>query len=130
MAKKEKTEKKKVIYSHRSDAEWLTHDICSEYVRRARELNSPNGNDVGPRRQLREELQYRCDISELDALNIINGYGVGDYVHKYNKIRAILEGTYTETAEKQTYTTEYLEWLAEKEEKESSDFDEFRIDED
>ena len=53
MAKKEKTEKKKVVYSHRADAEWLTREICWEYVRRAIELNSPNANDVGPRRSLR-----------------------------------------------------------------------------
>lgn len=132
MAKKEKKDKKekKSVYTHRADAEWLSHEICSEYARKARELNSPNANDVGPRRQLRIELQQRCDISELDALNIINGFNIGDCVNKYNRIRAILEGTYTETTEKQTYTAEYLEWLKEKEDKETSDFDEFRFEED
>lgn len=132
MAKKEKKDKKdkKVTYTHRADAEWLTHEICSEYARKARELNSPNANDVGPRRQLRTELQHRCDISELDALNIINGFNIGDCVNKYNRIRAILEGTYTASTEKQTYTAEYLEWLAEKEDKDSSEYDEFKIEED
>lgn len=132
MAKKEKIDKKekKVVYTHRADAEWLTHEICNEYARKARELNSPDGNDVGPRRQLRMELQHRCDISELDALNIINGFNAGDCVNKYNRIRAILEGTYTTSTEKQTYTADYLEWLAEKEDKDSSKFDEFWIEDD
>lgn len=36
--------------------------------------------DIGDRRMLRLELQARCNLSELQAVNIINGFHLGDYV--------------------------------------------------
>lgn len=61
-------------------AEVLTRKIANEYRDRAR-LLSPNGlQDIGDRRKLRIELQSRCNLTELEAVNIINGYHIGDYV--------------------------------------------------
>ncbi len=61
-------------------AEVLTRKIASEYRDRAR-LLLPNGlQDIGGRRKLRVELQSRCNLTELEAVNIINGYHIGDYV--------------------------------------------------
>lgn len=64
-------------------AELLTRDIAMEYYRKASAL-PPNGRqDIGKRRELRMELQKRCEITELQAVNIINGYYIGDYVKLY-----------------------------------------------
>ena len=61
-------------------AEVLTRKIANEYRDRAR-LLPPNGlQDIGDRRKLRIELQARCNLTELEAVNIINGYHIADYV--------------------------------------------------
>lgn len=61
-------------------AELLTRKIANEYRDRARQL-PPNGlQDIGDRRKLRIELQNRCNLTELQAVNIINGFHIGDYV--------------------------------------------------
>ena len=61
-------------------AELLTRKIANEYRDRAR-LLPPNGlQDIGDRRKLRIELQNRCNLTELQAVNIINGYHIYDYV--------------------------------------------------
>lgn len=61
-------------------AEVLTRKIANEYRDRAR-LLPPNGlQDIGDRRKLSVELQSRCNLMELEAVNIINGYHIGDYV--------------------------------------------------
>ena len=61
-------------------AEVLTRKIANEYRDRAT-LLPPNGlQDIGYRRKLRIELQARCNLTELEAVNIINGYHIGDYV--------------------------------------------------
>lgn len=60
--------------------EVLTKEIANEYRDRAK-LLPPNGlQDIGDRRKLRIELQERCDLTELEAVNIINGYHIGIYV--------------------------------------------------
>ncbi len=64
--------------------EWLTIDICREYRRRADNLPSNNGQDTGERRKLRIELQERCHISPLEAINILNGVHCDLYVHRYD----------------------------------------------
>lgn len=64
--------------------EWLTAEICHEYKKRAELLSSTDGQDIGARRTLRMELQKRCHITEIEAVNILNGYNVDLYVHKYD----------------------------------------------
>lgn len=61
-------------------AELLTRKIANEYRDRASRL-PPNGmQDIGDRRKLRIELQNRCNLTELQAVNIINDFHIGDYV--------------------------------------------------
>ena len=64
--------------------EWLTMDICREYKRRADSLPSNDGQDIGERRKLRIELQERCHISPIEAINILNGVHCDLYVHMYD----------------------------------------------
>lgn len=42
------------------------------------------------RRKLREELQTRCNLTELQAVNIINGFHIPDYV-RIAEVRAAKE---------------------------------------
>lgn len=56
--------------------EALTKSIAKEYQQRAERL-PPNGlQDIGGRRKLRIELQNRCALSEVEAINTLNGYHV------------------------------------------------------
>lgn len=61
-------------------AELLTRKIASEYRDRAKLLSSNGLQDIGDRRKLRLELQNRCNLTELQSVNIINGFHIGDYV--------------------------------------------------
>ncbi len=60
--------------------EWLSEEICREYINRAKALPPNNGLDTGPWRDLRIELQKRCNLSEVQAYNIIHE----EYVHMYD----------------------------------------------
>lgn len=61
-------------------AELLTKQIAYEYQKRLAVLPSYGNQDIKERRELRIELQNRCNLMELQAVNIINGYHIGDYV--------------------------------------------------
>ena len=58
----------------------LTKEVCMEYYRRA-QLLSGDGQDIGPRRELRIELQTKYDIPEIWAINIIHGLYINEYVN-------------------------------------------------
>ena len=76
---------KSIAYHHREGALWLTTDICNEYYKRARQIMITDDN--GARRALRIELQNKCDITELQAINVLNGMHIGEYVHYYELMR-------------------------------------------
>lgn len=61
-------------------ADLLTRKIENEYRDRAKFLPVNGLQDTRERRELRLELQHRCNLTELQAVNIINGYHIGDYV--------------------------------------------------
>ena len=63
--------------------ELLTHGIAYEYRDRAKALPYNGIQDAGERRALRIELQERCGLTELEAVNIINGFHIADYCMKY-----------------------------------------------
>lgn len=61
-------------------SEILTNEIANEYIERVRSLSNNGMQDTGDRRMIRIELQKRCNLTELAAINIINGFHVRDYV--------------------------------------------------
>ena len=65
------------------EREWLNIEIAEEYKRKAQMLPDNGGQHIGQRRKLREELQLRCGLTELEAINILNGNHVAEYVRKY-----------------------------------------------
>lgn len=82
----EKGKKKHSIKLHHNpNAEWLTLEICQVYRRRALELGTVN--DTGARRDLRIELQKKCDLTEVEAINILDGKHITEYVRKYDIMR-------------------------------------------
>ena len=60
--------------------------------------------DVGERRRLRIELQERYGLLEIEAINILNGYGISDYVNKYYQIR-------NEIIDNTNENSDFLIWL-------------------
>ena len=70
--------------------EVLTRAIANEYRDRALLLPSNGLQDIGERRKLREELQTRCNLTELQAVNVINGFHIPDYV-RIAEVRAAKE---------------------------------------
>lgn len=74
--------------------ELLTHEIACTYRDRAKTLPYNGMQDIGERRALRIELQERCGVTELEAINIINGFHIDIYCMKYLiKAREAAEGT-------------------------------------
>lgn len=63
--------------------ELLTHEIARAYRDRAKALPYNGMQDIGKRRALRQELQARCGITELEAINVINGFHIDIYCMKY-----------------------------------------------
>lgn len=73
--------------------ELLTHEIAYAYRDRAKALPYNGMQDIRERRALRIELQERCGITELEAVNIINGFHIDIYCMKYLiKAREAREG--------------------------------------
>lgn len=58
----------------------LSRAIAKEYQRAADALVDDGIQDLGERRELRIELQKRCGLTELQAINILNGFHVKDYI--------------------------------------------------
>lgn len=63
--------------------EWLTYKIAIDYRERAKKLDN-----VKARYKLIHELMERCGVTELEATCITRGYGINDYVTKYEKIKS------------------------------------------
>lgn len=73
--------------------EILNAQIVKEYQTQVKELQECNCREVGRQRELKIELMNRCGITELEALNILNGYNAADYIRKYEILsgKVILE---------------------------------------
>lgn len=126
-----KEESKKITVNHKEGAEWLTYEICKEYMHKAQELSGSCGTDIGQRRALRIELQNRCDITELEAINILNGYNISLYVSRYEKMKAACEGIIDSSSEiSSKYDAEFIEWLSKKEDANLDKLDDFGLLED
>lgn len=66
--------------------EWLTASVCEEYRKMAEEINEFDPQDVRRHRELRLKLQEKYGLTEIEAINILNGNNIGDYVIKYQRI--------------------------------------------
>ena len=59
----------------------LNEDICKVYQQKRQYLRELKiFNDTVVQRELSVQLQQKCDIPEIWALNIVNGYHMQDYL--------------------------------------------------
>lgn len=65
--------------------EKLTEEIANEYYRKALKLPDNGGQDIGEWRKLRIELQERCDLTQVQAINILHGLHIRDYLTKISE---------------------------------------------
>lgn len=62
----------------------IDEKIVKEFQSSARKTNE-YPHDCGEMRLLRIRLQELCGITEIEAINILIGRNVGDYIHKYSR---------------------------------------------
>lgn len=86
----------------------LSKEICKEYQQKVqRQKNTDYFGNWKIQRELGHELQSRCNIPQIWALNIVNGYYIQDYlaIQEYQKREIDIE---TEK-QKQKYFEELLQ---------------------
>lgn len=66
---------------------WLTTEAAEDYYKRAQQLPNTDGQLIGERRVLWQELKDEYGLTDLEAVNILNGYYISDYVNKYYRIK-------------------------------------------
>lgn len=121
MAKNSNKQETNKTVLHRPGAEWLTRDLCEYYHAKAKEISDHSTGD--PRfNALCKELKERCDLTETQAINILNGYHIKEYVAFHERLQA---GGAEQTGDKDDI--EYLEWLAAKEDKKRSKLDDYGL---
>ena len=71
---------------HRGD--WLTQEVAEKYEAKSWVYRVLNDNQyTGKVRKIGEKLQEKYGVTELEAINILNGNHASDYVQKYFRIR-------------------------------------------
>ena len=111
------------VVRHKEGAEWLTWEICDYYMDKAKNIRNRSMAD-GEFAGLCKELMTRCDVTEVQAINILNGYHFNEYI-RYHELLRDPNGL---DKKKDSDSEEYLEWLAEKEDK-GKQLDDYSIEE-
>lgn len=70
--------------------QWLTEEAVTYYQKKAKSFSQLNNQDIGAKRALRQELQERFGLLEIEAVNILNGFYAKYYIEKYRRIKACL----------------------------------------
>lgn len=71
--------------------QWLTTDVAKEYADRAWPYLILNGYQyTGFVKELGMELQEKYGVTQLEAVNILNGRSIPDYVNKYTRIKNLI----------------------------------------
>lgn len=88
MAKEKEDKAQKRIDEENSQhvGEWLTQEVCEAYRQKAESINEYDCQDVRKHRELRWELQEKYGLTEVEAINILNGNNISDYLLKYKRI--------------------------------------------
>lgn len=69
---------------------WLTLEVAEQYRKRACALRSPAHEIKGEMYELMSELMEEYGVTQLEAINILNGYHIADYVNKYYRIQNLI----------------------------------------
>ena len=67
----------------RNNYKWLDSDAASKYHKKYMETN----RDAASQKRLSDELRKIYGVTDIEAINILNGRNVGDYIGKYERIK-------------------------------------------
>lgn len=67
----------------RNNFKWLDSDTASRYYKKYMETN----RDAASQKRLSDELRKIYGVTDIEAINIVNGRNVGDYINKYERIK-------------------------------------------
>ena len=73
-------------FNQHNGYEWLTQEVCDRYREEAAKINEYDSQDVRRHREMRKELQQKYGLTEVEAINILNGNNISDYLLKYRRI--------------------------------------------
>lgn len=68
---------------------WLTEEVVVEYQALAAKISDSNNQMIGEKRKLCIQLMNEYGLTEMEALNILNGHRAYDYIAKYERIRTL-----------------------------------------
>ena len=69
---------------------WLTLEAAERYRKLGKKLVGQNSIMAGERRKLCELLIAEYGVTDLEAINIVNGVHIMDYVKKYERIQNLM----------------------------------------
>lgn len=75
----------KEFENHKGD--FITREVCEEYRRLGEELNRVDCQDVDRHKELCRELQRDYGVTQIEAINIVNGFHIAEYISKYERIK-------------------------------------------
>lgn len=64
----------------------VTEQVAKEYAELGKGLKSNEGGDQREHRALEKELVREYGVTEVEAINILNGRNISDYIRKYEDI--------------------------------------------
>ena len=70
-------------------------EVATQYYKKVQRLRN-NEQDIGLFRKLKKNLMDQCNVTEIEAINILRGYHISDYVKKYENLeKGIVPGDST-----------------------------------
>ena len=92
---------------HRGD--WLTEDVVRKYEAKSWIWRALYDDQyIAEVREIGQELQKEYGVTELEAINILNGHNVKDYLNKYYMIQHKIPGMVNEQAICDEVVDEYM----------------------
>ncbi len=79
----------KLRAKHKSD--WLTAEVAEEYYAKSWIYREAYGNKyIGKVKEIGDELRRKYGVTEIEAINILAGRNVSDYVNKYHRLKNLI----------------------------------------
>ena len=75
--------------SMKNDKVSLNLEVANRFRNKAKRLADQSGQDMGEFRRMKTELMDYCDVTEMEAINILRGYHIMDYIRKYEMLNGI-----------------------------------------
>ena len=76
--------------SMKNDKVSLNLEVANRFRNKAKRLADKSVQDMGEFRRLKTELMDYCDVTEMEAINILRGYHTMDYIRKYEIMSGIV----------------------------------------